>query len=430
MITQLKNSYKVYLIFLCIPLFAKPVVKLGIDRFFNEGLHRYIENKNVALLINQCSVDQNLNATLDLFIHHANQKRPDTPAGQNLKIHPFTLSCIFSPEHGLDGSARAWEKVKHSSTKKLKIHSLHSETRRPTKEMLKGLDCIVIDIQDIGSRTYTYISTLFYVMQEAAKYNIEVIVLDRPNPMGGLIVDGPMLEEKWRSYIGYINVAYCHGMTIAELARYFNKEYKVGCSLKIVKMRGWNREMTFSETGLSWIQTSAHIPEGDTPFFYATTGIIGELGLVNIGVGYTLPFKVIGQTYIDSKKLCQTLNAHKLEGVKFQPISYRPFYGKLKETLLHGAKIHILNPIVYKPVKTCYTILSTLKSLYPKQIKESMSKITKTQRNLFNKANGTDTVFNLLQQKGSIAYKLINLQEAQREEFISKRKHYLLYPNH
>lgn len=422
-------TFKLSLVFLLGTLFCGAKIKLGIDRFFSEGLHRSIENKRVGIVINQTSVDQNLNKTLDLFLAHEKLTKPKTPAAASLNIFPFTLQCIFTPEHGLDGSKRAFEHVKHSKKKQIPIYSLHSETRRPTKEMLENLDCIIFDIQDIGTRSYTYCSTLFYILEEAAKYGIEVIVLDRPNPMGGLLVDGPMLEERWRSFIGYCNVAYCHGMTIAELARYFNKEYKVGCKLKIVKMHGWRRSMTFSDTGLNWIATSPHIPEADTPFFYATTGLIGELGLTNIGVGYTLPFKLIGHTFINSNKFCQALNAHKLEGVKFEPITYRPFYSSLKEKELHGARIHITNHNVYKPIKCCYTILSVLKSLYPKEIHKALAQSTKSQRNLFNKANGSSSLYRLLQQKGSIAHQLIDLQRMNQTDFLKKRESYLLYPN-
>ena len=135
-------------------------------------------------------------------------------------------------------------------------------------------------------------------MEEAAKRGIEVIVLDRPNPINGLTIDGPLLDEKWRSFIGYVNVPYCHGMTIGELARFFNEEYNVGCQLKIVPMRGWKRSMSYADTGLPWIPPSPNIPEADTPFFFPSTGILSGLKLFNIGVGYTLPFKIAGAPWI------------------------------------------------------------------------------------------------------------------------------------
>ena len=144
---------------------------------------------------------------------------------------------------------------------------MHGATDRPTEEMLKGIDSLVFDIQDLGTRSYTYCTTLFYAMEEAAKRGIEVIVLDRPNPINGMTIDGPLLDEKYRSKLGYINVPYCHGMTIGELAKYFNGEYKVGCRLRVVPMKGWNREMTFQDTGLPWIPTSPQVPEASTAWF-------------------------------------------------------------------------------------------------------------------------------------------------------------------
>src|ERR1700722_5214618 len=148
--------------------------------------------------------------------------------------------------------------------------------------MLKGIDVLVYDIQEIGCRSYTFASTLFYVMEEAAKRKISVVVLDRPNPINGIIVDGPMMKEELRSFIGYVNVPYCHGMTIGELANFFNQKYQIHCQLKVIPMLGWKRTMSYKDTGLHWIPTSPHVPEHDSPLFYAATGILGELGIVNI----------------------------------------------------------------------------------------------------------------------------------------------------
>ena len=148
-------------------------------------------------------------------------------------------------------------------------------------------------------------------MEEAAKRKISVLVLDRPNPMNGLIVDGPALKEEWRSFLGYIDVCYCHGMTIGELAYFFNEEYHVGCDLTVIAMTGWQRWMAFKDTGLQWIPTSPYIPEDDTPFFYATTGILGELSLVNIGIGYTQPFKLVGAPWIRAEAFAERLDAEK-----------------------------------------------------------------------------------------------------------------------
>ena len=238
------------------------------------------------------------------------------------------LVALFAPEHGLWGVAHAGEAVAHAKDKEgIPVYSLHGSTRRPTAEMLAGIDLLIYDVQDIGTRSYTYISTLFYVMEEAAKAKIPVLILDRPNPINGLTIDGPMLEEKWRSFVGYLNVPYVHGMTVGELARYFNAVYKIGCEVHVIPMKGWKRAMSFSETGLAWIPTSPHIPEADTPLYYPVTGILGELELVNIGIGYTQPFKLIGAPWIRAEEFSQKLNQAKLPGVTFLPAYYKPFYG-------------------------------------------------------------------------------------------------------
>ena len=238
--------------------------------------------------------------------------------------------------------------------------------------MLKKVDVLIYDIQDIGSRTYTYITTLFYVMEEAAKKKIPVIVLDRPNPINGITVDGPMLEEPLRSMVGYINIPYCYGMTIGELAQFFNKEYKVGCYLEVIPMKGWTRSMSYHDTGLPWIPTSPYIPESDTPLYYPITGALGEISLVNIGIGYTLPFKLIGAPWINAMELSNALNTARYPGVYFTPFFYRPFYGKFKNENCEGVLITVSNPLKYKPLATQFLIIETLRKLYPKPFKAAV----------------------------------------------------------
>ncbi|MCK4934922.1 MAG: DUF1343 domain-containing protein, partial [Simkaniaceae bacterium] len=346
---------KLVLFFLIISdvIFAK--IDLGIDQLFSPEYEMKVKNKRVALVTNHTGVSKDLILTSALF-----QKKTN-------------LVALFSPEHGLDGVSYAFEKVKDGKgSSGIPIYSLHGKTRRPTEEMLQGIDVIVYDMQDIGVRGYTYATTLFYVMEEASKKKMEVIVLDRPNPMGGKMVDGAMLDSKWRSYIGYINVPYCHGMTIGELAHFFNEEYKIGCNLTVVPMKGWKRSMKYSETGLAWIPPSPHIPEADTPFYNATTGILGELDLVNIGIGYTLPFKVVGATWIDADKFAEKLNEQHLSGVHFIPFHYRPFYGSYKGKNCHGVLINITDFEQYKPLGTQCLILGILNTLYPTDVKSTL----------------------------------------------------------
>lgn len=385
-------------------------ILVGQEVFFEEGYLAKLQGKRVGLVTNQTAINHAMETTLEKL----------TKKG--------VVVALFAPEHGLDGATWAGENVAGGRTASgIPIHSLHGKTRRPTPEMLAGLDAIIFDIQDIGSRSYTFTTTLYYLMEEAKKAKIDVIVFDRPNPLGGLLIDGPMLEEKWRSFVGYINVPYCHGMTIGELARYFNDEYRIGCRLTVIPMRGWRREMLFSDTGMPWVPTSPNIPEPTSPFFYPTTGILGELGIVNIGIGYTLPFKVIGAPWIQAEQLAQKLNSHKIPGALFSPFHFRPFYGTLAKKECNGVMIHVLDPKVFRPVHTEFIIMATLKSLYPQRIKQALT-LAEDKKEMFCKVNGTERVWELLKDEGGdIAMRLEKIHERERKEFLKKREKYLLY---
>jgi uncharacterized protein YbbC (DUF1343 family) len=241
------------------------------------------------------------------------------------------------------------------------------------------------------------------------------------------MVDGPMLEEKFRSFIGYINIPYCHGMTMGELALFFNTEYKVHCKLTVVPMKGWKREMTFKETGLAWIPTSPNIPEHDTPYFCATTGLLGELDLVNIGIGYTLPFKIVGAPWIHAEQFAAALNQQKIPGVTFTPIHYTPFYGSLKNIECHGVKIHITNLALYRPLIVQSFIIGLLKTLYPEKVTTKLKGLTEQKKDLFNKAHGSDAAYNFLLTEKFATWKLINHHKEERQSFLEKRNKYLIY---
>lgn len=392
---------------------SPPKVKVGSDLLFTEDYSHLLKGKRVGLITNHTAVNHKMQSTIDLLKSHA-------------KAKGFTLTALFAPEHGLTGAAYAAEDIEDElDTDDIPIYSLHGKNRRPTDQMLKQIDVLVYDIQDIGSRSYTYSTTLFYAMEEAAKRGLMVVVLDRPNPINGLIVDGPMLEEKWRSLVGYINVPYCHGMTIGELAQFFNEEYKVGCRLEVVPMQGWERKMSFKDTGLAWIPTSPHIPESSTAIYYPTTGILGELSLVNIGVGFTLPFKLVGAPWIDAKLFANTLNAQKFPGVHFEPFHFRPFYGKFAQEDCQGVLVVVSDPIAYKPVCTQYLLIGILKSLYPAKFKEALS-ASKDRKTMFCKVNGTEEVYRLLAEENNIVWKLRTLHQKEREAFMNIRKKYLI----
>jgi uncharacterized protein YbbC (DUF1343 family) len=400
----------ILLVLLCGSLFAK--IQLGVDLFFQEERYKALKGKKVALLLNHTSVDGEQRALLELL--------------QQVEKE-FKIVALFCPEHGLKGVAYNAENVAHSKEGKLTCYSLHGSHRRPTAEMLKGIDVIICDIQEIGCRSYTYATTLYYVMEEAAKKNIEVMVLDRPNPLGGLVVDGPMLKERNRSFLGYINVPYCHGMTIGELARFFNEEYKVKCKLKVVPLKGWRRDMAYHETGLAWVPTSPQIPEADTPFFYPATGLLGGLGLVSIGIGYTLPFKVVGAPWIEGKAFAQALNEQNLKGVKFLPFHFKPYFGPYKNEECHGVRILITDPKHVRPVSIDYIMMGVLKSLYPREVVQRLKALPESKRDLFCKANGNTVILDILLKEKYPGWKMVAVDKEERQAFLDKRQKYLLY---
>lgn len=390
-----------------------PKVKVGAELLLTEDYIHLIKGKKVGLITNHTAVNSKMVSTIDLL-------------KKNAPKQGFTLAVLFAPEHGITGSAHAYDTIKdEKDADGIPIYSLHGKTRRPTEKMLSQIDVLLFDIQDIGSRSYTYSTTLFYAMEEASKYHIPVVVLDRPNPMNGHVIDGPLLEEKWRSMVGYVNVPYCHGLTIGELAKYFNGEYKIGCKLEVVPMKGWQRSMTFQDTGLPWIPTSPYIPEASTVFYYPTTGILGELQMVNTGIGYTLPFKVVGAPWIDAKLFSQHLNQQKFPGVYFEPFYYRPFYGRFAHEDCEGVLIVITNPLIYKPVSTQYLLIGILKSLYPKKFQEALT-LSLDRKAMFCKVNGTEKIYQMISEEKNIVWKLRSFQEKEREEFAQRRKKYLI----
>ena len=391
--------------------FASPKVMNGLDVLLNEDFSHLLAGKRVGVITNQTAITSNL-----------------IPIQQCLKAHSkengYTIAAYFAPEHGLAGNIYAEEVVDTQNIDGVPIYSLYGKTRRPTADMLKKIDVLIYDIQDIGSRSYTYVTTLFYAMEEAAKHGIPVIVLDRPNPINGLTVDGPMMEEKWRSMVGYINVPYCHGMTVGELSRYFNDEYKINCRLTVIPMRGWKRYMSFQDTGLSWIPSSPNIPEASTALYYPATGLVGELQIVSIGIGYTMPFKVIGAPWIDAEKFAKKLNDQKFPGVHFMPFYFRPFYGRFAQEDCQGAQIIVKDIKTYKPVSTQYLILGILKHMYPEKMNEGL-KESKSRKEMFCKVNGTEEIYQILTGKENIVWKLRAVHQKEREAFAQKRLKYL-----
>lgn len=381
-------------------------IRLGVDVLLSDKLD-LIRGKQVGLITNPTGTTSSLQTTIDALNACAYLK----------------LVALYGPEHGVRGDVEGGKKIESYSDEKtgVKVWSLYGKQYKPTKEMLAGVDVLIYDIQDIGSRAYTYIYTMAYGMEAAKENNIPFIVLDRPNPLGGELVEGPVLDPAFKSFIGLYPIPYIYGMTVGELAQFFNKEFAILCNLTIVPMSGWNRKMYFKDTGVMWVPTSPHVPQENTPWFVAATGCIGELGTINEGVGYPLPFELIGAPWINADELAKELNQHGLPGVFFRPTFYRPFYGSLKEKSVQGVQIHILDTKKAQPMRIQLHIIEALRKLYPEQNFFDTPRISS-----FNRAMGTDRVQQEL-AAGCTAEEIIDSWQPGLTQFMQDRKKYLLY---
>lgn len=366
-------------LFSTVILAQTPKVLTGIDVLVKENF-KQLENKKIGLVTNPTGVDQNLRSTIDILFEAEN----------------VDLVALFGPEHGVRGNFAAGEYIEFYNDEKtnLPVFSLYGKTRKPSKEMLEGIETLVFDIQDIGSRSYTYISTMGMVLTAAAEYGLEVIVLDRPNPLGGNRIEGNLVEDGFYSFVSQFNVPYVHGLTVGELAELLNNEGMLEdaakCNLSVIKMEGWEREMRFKETGLEWVPTSPHIPEPDSPFYYTASGIAGELQIVSNGVGYTLPFKLLGADFIDGVKLADKMNAIELKGVEFRPISFKPYYGFGEGVDLHGVQIHITDFSKVELMPIQFYFMEIVHEMYPDF--DPFAKASKSRLSMFDKVMGTDRI--------------------------------------
>ncbi len=274
------------------------------------------------------------------------------------------VRALFAPEHGLRGDRPAGSYVaSYTDTKTgLPVYSLYGATRHPSATMLDGVDVLVFDIQDVGARPYTYVSTMAYVMQTAAKLGKEIWILDRPNPIGGTLVEGPVLDPKFSSFVGLYPIPERHGMTVGELARLFNTEFGIDAKLKVVAMAGWRRDMIWPETGLAWTATSPNIPFAKTTLVYLATGLIDEAG-INNGVGSDKPFERAGVFGMNAQAYAAALNARRIPGVHFAPTNWLPQAGFWKGRTLSGVEIDIDDPHAFPSVRTAVELLCAARDL-------------------------------------------------------------------
>ncbi|MFZ1236501.1 MAG: DUF1343 domain-containing protein [Prevotella sp.] len=352
-------------------------VKTGIEVLKSQNF-KALEGKRVGLVTNPTGVDNQLKSDVDILA----------------SAHNVRLVALFGPEHGLRGNAHAGDAVDNQVDELtgIPVYSLYGKNRMPSAEMLKGIDVLVYDIQDIGCRSFTYISTLANIMKAAAQHHIKVIVLDRPNPLGGEKVEGNLVEDDCVSFVSQIKVPYIYGLTPGELALLMNGENLLGekCDLEVIKMKKWKRKMTYDQTGLQWVLSSPHIPDPITAPFYAVSGIVGELDNISIGVGYTLPFRIFGASWINANKLTDQMNALNLPGVLFRPIYYTPFYAVGKGDNLQGIQVYLTD---YRKACLCdiqFYVLQELYKLDPQH--DVLGQASDSRTNMFDKVCGTKQI--------------------------------------
>ncbi len=324
-------------------------MKLGLDIFLEEEFKQF-KGQRIGLVTNMTGVNKNLVPSIDLFNEH-----PD-----------INLAALYSPEHGIRGDAKEGEKVESSidPSTNLPVYSLYGETRKPNKEMLDLVDVVVFDLQDIGSRYYTYIYTMAYVMEACAEQGKHFVVLDRPNPISGDRMEGNLVEADVRSFVGLLPIPNRHGMTVAELALLYKNEFGYECELTVVPMQGWKRQMYFDDTNLFWVPPSPNATNIDMNILYPGTCLIEGTNLSE-GRGTTKPFEWIGAPFIDGQKLAKVFNDKKIAGVLARPTSFMPTYQKYKEEICGGIQLHVVDRNELNSLKAGLLLVESIAEMYP-----------------------------------------------------------------
>jgi len=368
-----------------------------------------IKGRTVGLLTNPTGVNTALHSTIDLLHEHPEVR----------------LGALFAPEHGIRGDLSAGDEVTDGIEPKTGVQIFSIYRRKPTSEMLAGLDAVLYDIQDIGASSYTYIYAMAQMMAACAKSGVPFIVLDRPNPVGADYIDGPVLDtSRFFSGIGQYDIAYMYGMTPGELALLINREFlDKPCKLSIVPMANYSRRMRHHDTGLSWVPTSTHIPQASTALHYSLTGVIGEIGGVSTGVGYTLPFECLTAPWIDRDKLVDAINARNIPGLRARPISYQPSYAAYAGQTVHGAHLMITDQRVIRPLSAQITLMEILQTLYPER---NLFTRPGAEESLFDKALGTNLI-RLMIAQGASAEAILESLRPRQEAFRQMRDKYLIY---
>ncbi len=387
-------------------------ILLGIEKFLGES-RSPLRGARVGLICNQASVDHKLNHTADLL-----------RAEQGIK-----LTSLFGPQHGIRGEVQDnMEETEHSidAATGLPVHSLYSETREPTEEMLSEVDALIFDMQDVGCRIYTFIYTLANCMRVAGRLNKKVLVCDRPNPITGEFVEGNVLEPEYASFVGQFPIPTRHGMTVGELARMFADHFGIKCELEVVKMEGWERSDWMDSTDAPWVLPSPNMPTVETATVFPGTVHL-EGTQVSEGRGTTRPFELVGAPYIDALELAEELGKLSLPGVHFRPCGFRPTFQKHAEKICGGVQIHVLDRNAFRPVITGVAIVKVIHDLYTEDFRWKNPPYEYVfDKNPFDVIAGTPALREQIEGGASLE----SIQESWVEKlriFEQARQQYLLY---
>ena len=367
------------------------------------------KNQRIGIVCHQASVDARLRHIIDLLI------------SKGLRV-----TAIFGPEHGLYGNAQDQIEVPSETRRNIPIYSLYAETRYPPKEWLDNVDILVCDLQDVGSRYYTFVWTMALAMQACEKYGKKFVVLDRPNPINGETLEGPVLDPQFSSFVGLYPVPVRHGMTIGELALWINEGLGVGANLEVIPMKGWKRSMYFDQTGLPWVLPSPNMPTLDTAVVYPGACLIEGTNLSE-GRGVTRPFEILGAPYIDENKLADRMNAQKLPGVTFRACRFEPTFHKFQATSCGGIQQHVTDRQRFKSFLTGLVVIETIRAICPIGFAWRPPPYEyETEKLPFDILCGTDRVRQAIESSSPVK-KLETSWAAGLREFSRQRKPFLLY---
>lgn len=391
-------------------------VKPGIEVLRDNGFAQ-LQGKRVGLITNPTGVDNNLKSTIDI-LHEA-------PGVE--------LVGLYAPEHGVRGDVHAGDHVDNFTDPAtgVTVYSIYGKTRKPSPEMLKDVDVLIYDIQDIGCRSFTFISTMGLAMEACAELGKDFMVLDRPNPVGGNIIEGCLTEDSCVSFVSQFPIPYLYGMTPGELALYLNNEGLIGkdglkCNLTVVPMEGWTRDMEFRATGMPWVLPSPHIPNPEAAVLYPVSGILGELGYMNIGVGYTEPFKLFCAEWVDAEELSRRMNALDLPGLKFRPIHIKPFYSVGKGENLAGVEVYVTNKNIAPLALTQFYVMQELADMYPDKATFAEGNANPERFNMFDKVSGSKEIRRRFSERHRVD-DIIDYWNKDNESFRTASSKYYLY---